>query len=430
MLGCNPESSQVEKESPLAQFEDAGRPQETVLEELSRLRDGDVDWRGGRTSAYVFSAGDDIRAFGQRVYNEFFGENALGARRAFPSVLRMEREVVEKGLELFRAPPGAAGNMTTGGTESIIMAVKACRDWTRQRKGSGFRGTIVLPDSAHPAFEKAAALMDLQVRRVPLAAGYVADPDATDQAIDADTMLVVASAPCFPFGTIDPIAELSRVALAHDVWLHVDACVGGWIAPFVADIGRPIPTFDFSLAGVKSMSADLHKFGFCPKPASTVFYRTRELQACQEFVFDAWPSGRFATQTLVGTRPAGAVAAAWAVLNHLGRDGYRRIAREVMQVRDDYLESLLAIPGMKVRGAPELANIAFGCDDIEMGKVATLMSERGWLPGQLKAPPSLHLMLSLHHGPARAAYVRDVAECVERVRRGSSEAGTSRADYS
>lgn len=411
-------------------FEEAGRPRDKVMGELVRMRDGDIDWRGGRTSAYVFSAGEDIRNLGKEAYNEYFTENALGARRAFPSVQRMEREVVGMGLELFHAPEGAAGNMTTGGTESIIMAVKTCRDWTRRRRGPRFRGTIVLPDSAHPAFEKAAALMDLPIRRVPLGEGFLADPAGMAKAIDDDTMLIVGSAPCFPFGVIDPIAALSEIAVRHDVWLHVDACVGGWIAPFVAAIGRPIPAFDFALEGVKSISADLHKFGFCPKPASTVFYRSKELQACQEFVFDSWPSGRFATQTLVGTRPAGAVAGAWAVLRHLGREGYRGIAAEVMAVRDAYLEGLRAIPGMKIRGEPALANVAFGCDDIDMGKVATLMSERGWLPGQLKAPRSLHLMLSLHHGPAREAYLRDVAECVALVRAGETEAGASSANYS
>ena len=414
----------------MVQFQEAGLPRDVVMDELVHMRDNDLDWRGGRTSAYVFSAGEEIREFGKQAYNEYFTENALGARRAFPSVLRMETEVVGKGLELFHAPEGAAGNMTTGGTESIIMAVKTCRDWTRKRKGPGFRGTILLPDSAHPAFEKAAALMDLPIRRIPLADGFVADPVATEKAIDDQTMLIVGSAPCFPFGTIDPIPALSDVARRHDVWLHVDACVGGWIAPFVADIGRPIPVFDFANEGVKSMSADLHKFGFCPKPASTVFYRAKELQDCQEFAFDAWPSGRFSTQTLVGTRPAGAVAAAWAVLRHLGREGYRKVAGEVMAVRDAYLEGLLEIPGMKIRGEPALANIAFGCDDIDMGKVASLMSQRGWLPGQLKAPPSLHLMLSLHHEPARAPYLHDLAECVDLVRRGATDAKASSASYS
>ena len=220
------------------------------------------------------------------------------------------------------------------------------------------------------------------------------------------------------------LAALSGLAAARGIWLHVDACVGGWMAPFAADIGRPIPAFDFALPGVCSLSADLHKFGFCPKPASTIFYRSAALQQRQEFAFDVWPSGRFATQTMVGTRPGGAVAAAWAVMRFLGRAGYRDIARDVLDMRDAYLRDLRAIPGMRVRGAPVLANIAFGCDDIDMAQVATLLGERGWIAGQVRTPPSLHLMLSLHHALARAAYVRDVAASVAAVRQDAAVSST------
>jgi sphinganine-1-phosphate aldolase len=180
---------------------------------------------------------------------------------------------------------------------------------------------------------------------------------------------------------------------------------------------------------VRSLSADLHKFGFCPKPASTIFYRSAALQQHQEFSFDVWPSGRFATQTMVGTRPGGAVVAAWAVLRHLGRDGYRAIARDVLAMRDAYLAELSAIPGMRVRGRPALANIAFGCDDIDMAQVATLLAEHGWVPGQVRTPPSLHLMLSLHHAAAREAYVRDVAACVAAVRAQGGTRPATEATY-
>ena len=171
---------------------------------------------------------------------------------------------------------------------------------------------------------------------------------------------------------------------------------------------------------MRSISADLHKFGFCPKPASTLFFRDAAMQAFELFAFDAWPSGRLATQTFVGTRPGGAVAGAWAVTAHLGRKGYRAIAADLMAMRERYLEGLRAIPGMTIRGAPHLLNVAFGCDDIDMLKVASLMAERGWLPGTLQTPPSLHLMMSMHHEGARGSYVRDVAECVAAVRQGSA----------
>ena len=404
-------------------FEDAGRPRDAVLTALEDMREGDADWRGGRVPLYVFSGPPDVQEIGKSAFNLFFTENALGARRAFPSLLRMEQEVIGMGLDLFHAPDGAAGNMTSGGTESILMAVKSCRDWSRSvRRDRQFRGTILAPETAHPAFDKAAALMDLTVRRVPARADYRADVAAMAAAIDADTMMLVGSAPCFPFGVIDDLAGLSELAVRHGLWLHSDACVGGWMAPFAAEIGRTIPAFDLGLAGVSSLSADLHKFGFCPKPSSAVFYRSAELYAFQEMAFDVWPSGRFGTQTLVGTRAGGAVAASWAVLRYLGREGYRRIATEVLAMRDAYIADLTRIPGMVIRGTPELANIAFGCDDIDMGQVSTRLGELGWVPGMVRTPPSLHLMMSLHHADAREAYVRDVASCVAAVRAGGQGA--------
>ena len=404
-------------------FEDAGRPRDAVLTALEDMREGDADWRGGRVPLYVFSGPPDVQEIGKSAFNRFFTENALGARRAFPSLLRMEQEVIGMGLDLFHAPEGAAGNMTSGGTESILMAVKSCRDWSRSvRRDRQFRGTILAPETAHPAFDKAAALMDLTVRRLPARPDHRADVAAMAAAIDADTMMLVGSAPCFPFGVIDDLAGLSDLAVRNGLWLHSDACVGGWMAPFAAEIGRTIPAFDLGLAGVSSLSADLHKFGFCPKPSSAVFYRSAELYAFQEMAFDVWPSGRFGTQTLVGTRAGGAVAASWAVLRYLGREGYRRIATDVLAMRDAYIADLTRIPGMVIRGTPELANIAFGCDDIDMGQVSTRLGELGWVPGMVRTPPSLHLMMSLHHADAREAYVRDVASCVAAVRAGGQEA--------
>jgi sphinganine-1-phosphate aldolase len=411
-------------------FEARGVPRDQVMAELEAMKAGDSDWKGGRVPLYVFSGPPDVQEIGRAAFNAFFAENALGARRAFPSLARMEQDVVAMGLDLFRAPPGAAGNMTSGGTESITMAVKACRDWNRATRGDPqFRGVILTPETAHPAFDKAAALMDLTVRRIPARADFRADVTAMAAAIDGQTMMLVGSAPCFPFGTIDPLAELSDLAVQRGIWLHSDACVGGWMAPFAAAIGRDIPEFDLGLPGVKSLSADLHKFGFCPKPASAVFYASAELQSFQEMSFDVWPSGRFGTQTLVGTRAGGAVGASWAVLRYLGRDGYCRIAQEVLAMRDAYVADLLAIPGMTIRGTPELAIIAFGCDDIDMGQVATLLSERGWVPGMVRTPASLHIMMSLHHAAAREAYVRDVAACVALVRGRPHPVASAQASY-
>lgn len=394
-------------------FPEQGRSRAELMNQMARLAEGDAAWRSGRVPLYVFGATSDVAELGRDAFLAFFSENALGSRRAFGSLKHMEEEVVAMGLDLFHAPDGAAGNMTSGGTESIVIAVKACRDWTRTRRGTPrHRGNIVLPVTAHPAFDKAARLMDLDARRIPVRTDLRADPPAMAAAIDQATIMLVGSAPCFPYGVIDPLTELSSLAVTRDLWLHVDACVGGYLAPFVRDLGRPIPDFDFVLSGTASLSADLHKFGFCPKPASTVFFRDATRARAAAFDLDVWPSGRFTTATIVGTRPGGGVAAAWAVLNHLGREGYRTIARRLLDMRDAYIDGIRSISGLRVYGEPDLTILSFGSDCISMAAVADAMASCGWVPGLIREPPGMHLMLSLLHEDARGAYLTDLAHSV------------------
>ncbi|MBM3549437.1 MAG: aspartate aminotransferase family protein [Alphaproteobacteria bacterium] len=404
-------------------FPENSRPRAEVLAQLKGLKSGDADWKKGRVPLYVFKATTEAAEVGQEAFNEYFTENALGGKRAFSSLKRMEDEVAAMALDLFHAPEGAVGNMTTGGSESILMAVKAARDFARkQRCDKAHRGNLVLPASAHPAFNKAALLMDLEVRRVPVTKEFLADPAAMAAACDRDTIMIVGSAPCFPYGAIDPIRALGAVAGSKNLWLHVDACVGGYVAPFVRDEGYPIPDFDFAVPEVSSLSADLHKFGFAPKPASTVFYRDAEKRAGQTFSIDEWPNGRFVTETLTGTRAGGAVAAAWALMQTLGRSGYRKIARELMTMRDAYIDGISAIPGFRVFGKPHLTLLGFGAADLDMGRVAEGMAKRGWVPGMLKDPPGLHLMMSLLHADARSDYLRDLAASAAEVRTSTGKA--------
>jgi glutamate/tyrosine decarboxylase-like PLP-dependent enzyme len=391
-------------------FPSAGAAPDAIEAALAAFSQGDADWRGGRVPLFVFGATEPVAQVGRSAFAAYFTENALGGQRAFGSVLRMEQEVLAMCLDLFHAPAAAVGTFSSGGTESIVLAVKNCRDFQRaRREDPSHRGNLVLPVTAHPAFDKAAALMDLPVRRVPVRADLRADPAAMAAAMDENTILIAGSVPCFPYGVVDPLPALSELALARDVWLHVDACVGGYFAPFARDLGAPIPVFDFALPGVSSLSADLHKFGFCPKPAATVFYRDAALAS--GFDFSVWPSGRFATATLVGTRPGGAVAAAWAVLTFLGRDGYTAIARRLLAMRDAYVAGIETL-GLSVFGAPDLSIVAFGSADQDMREIAAGMAAHGWVPGMVHEPPGLHLMLSLLHEPVREHYLRDLAAVV------------------
>lgn len=411
-------------------FPQHGQAHSGVMDALRKMKLGDSDWQNGRVPLYVFDGGQDVFDIGRDAYFEFFKENALGGRRAFPSVLQMEMDVIDMGLDLLKGPDSACGFMTTGGTESIIMAVQTARNHARSsRDEPRLRGNLVVAETAHPAFDKAARLMDLEVRRTPVRDDLRADAAAFEAALDADTIMIVGSAPCFPYGVIDPIAELSKLALRRKLWLHVDACVGGYIAPFAAMLQRDIPAFDFGVPGVSSMSADLHKFGFCPKPASTVYYRDADLAVHHGFEFDAWPSGTFMTNTICGTRPAGGVAGAWAVFQYLGLEGYQRVAGEVMGFVDEYKRRISAIDGLRIVGDPHLSIVAYTSDTFDIFAVAEELKARGWVPGLLQKPRAIHQMLSLVQARALNDYIADVTEAVAVVRASPAKKSDITASY-
>ncbi|MBU2534174.1 MAG: aminotransferase class V-fold PLP-dependent enzyme [Alphaproteobacteria bacterium] len=410
-------------------FPEGGMGKERVLAALEQMKADDADWQGGRVPLFVFRGSDEATEVAQAAFNLYFTENALGRHRAFPSLDRMEREIVAMALDLFHAPGDATGFVTTGGTESIIQAVQTCRDCARSKRGdASHRGNIVMAISGHPAFDKAARLMDLEVRRMPVSDELTADAGAIEGSIDNDTIMIVGSAPCFPYGVFDPISELAEVARSRGVWLHVDACVGGYLAPFVRVNGGRVPDFDFSIDGVSSLSADLHKFGYAPKPISTLFYRSGELARFHGFEFSGWPNGRFATTTIVGTRAGGAIAGAWALFNYLGRAGYRDIAGQLMDGVAAYRAGIDAIDGLRVLGDPELSIVAFTADGFDIFEVAELMKEKGWTPGLLQQPKAIHRMMSMLHVPAMADYLRDLGCAVAAARGSSGDAGL-RAEY-
>ena len=401
----------------------AGESWDDIAAQMDAMSVRDVKWRDGRAAVYVFNAGEDIERVQKTAYARFSSENGLGPA-AFPSLARMEREVVGFGLGLLHAPKGAVGNMTSGGTDSILMAVKAARDFARAAGKAG-RLNIVLPRTAHPAFDKACAVMEIEVRRVD-AKDHLADPAAMATACDDATMMIVGSAPCFPFGLIDPIAALGELATAKGLWLHVDACVGGYFAPFARMNGAAIPPFDFEVEAVSSMSADLHKYGYCAKGASTVFFRTEALRRHMIFEVSDWPAGKMVTPTLAGTRPGGAIAAAWAVMRYLGVDGYRARHGLVQETRAR-IEAGVRAQGYAVIGKPQLGIVAFTRDDVDCFAVLKGLFERGWVTSAITAPKGLHLMLSPVHSDVADLYLADLAAATDDARSGKT--GAARAQY-
>lgn len=405
----------------IKQMPETGRDWQELKEEMLVRGEHDAKWRDGKTAVYVFNAGEDVAQVQKEAYTMYMSENGLGPA-AFPSLKQMEDEVVGMGLGLLHAPLGAAGNITSGGTDSITMAVKAARDYAISRGMKG-QANIVLPWSCHLAFDKAAQLMQIEVRRIPCDDDLLSDVDGMSKAIDKNTVMIVGSAPCFPYGLIDHIEALGALAESKDVWLHVDACVGGYIAPFVRMNGAEIPPFDFEVAGVKSMSADLHKYGYCAKGASTVLFRDASLRDHMVFDVDQWPGGRMVTPTLAGTRPGGAISAAWAVMNYLGVEGYRAKHKQVTDARE-IIEAGVRKLGFEVLGTPLLGITSFGHPGLDVFAIYKKMFKRGWFTSLTTDPRALHLMLSPFHLDVTQTYLDDLEASLKEVETGDNEAVT------
>ena len=387
----------------------------------------DVDWRDGRIGVYIHFGGEDVLEVAKQAYLKFFSENGLGPK-AFPSLARFEREVIAMTLGLMHGSVDARGAMTTGGTESIFLAVKSARDWARVEKPHVKEPEILAPLTAHPAFNKAAYFYGMKVRRIPVAADFAADAAALEAAIGPNTIMLVGSAPAYPHGVMDPIAAIAAAADRKRVWMHVDACVGGFIAPFARMLGEPVAAFDFAVPGVRSISADLHKYGYAAKGASTILYRDAESFAWQAYEFDEWPRGKYSTETLVGTRAGGAIAAAWAVMNYLGEEGYCRITSRILAIRR-VLEAGVRELGLTVWGDPKLSILAYGSRRYDMSALADALSRRGWFVGRLAEPPGIHLMLNLTHEPVMNEYLADLKWALEQAGPAGSEQSIGDAKY-
>jgi len=392
-----------------------GSSREEVFARLEDHRQDDANWKDARMFAFVYRTDDDIMEVGREAFSRFITENGLSPF-AFPSLRRFETEVVAMTAAMLNGDGEVVGNVTSGGTESILMAVKAVRDRAREHKPHIRTPEMIIPTTAHPAWDKAGHLLDVHVIHIPVGEDFRVDPQAVKAAISTDTILLVGSAPTYPHGVVDPIEALGGLALEFDLWLHVDACVGGFVLPFARTLGYDIPPFDFAVPGVTSISADVHKFGYAPKGVSTVLYRNGDHRKHQFYVYTEWPGGIYGTPTLSGARTGGAVAAAWAVMNYLGEEGYLRVTRTLLETTSRIIDGINAIPGLRVLGRPQSSVFAVASDEVNIFAVTDAMKRRGWYMENQQFPASIHITVSPGHSEVVDALLRDFAAAIDEAR--------------
>jgi sphinganine-1-phosphate aldolase len=387
-------------------------PRADVLARMKEKKARDADWQGARTWSLIYPAGEDVDTMLRDANELYMFENALNPFR-FPSLRELEVDVVSMTGHLLHAPEGFGGAMTSGGTESIIMGVLAARERARVERGVE-RPQLLAPYSAHPAFAKAAKYLGLTLVQIPLDDDYRARVDEAEKLLTDDTALVVGSAPNYPFGTVDPIPELAALASQRDISFHTDACLGGFLLPFYECLGEKVPPFDFRVPGVSTMSADVHKYGYCTKGASVILHRDeRKLKRDQLFFWDRWPGGIYASFAMAGARPAAPIAAAWAILNHLGEVGYVELAARVRDTTRRLREGIAGVPGLHVWGEPVMSVFSFGSDVLDIFAVGDVMDQRGWHLDRQKGPDALHLMVSPEHERVVDAFLEDLRFAVE-----------------
>jgi sphinganine-1-phosphate aldolase len=393
-----------------------GLDPDAVVERLTSMTAGDVRWRDGRAFTLAYNAGPEVLALQERVYGAFMGENALNTD-AFPSLARIQRDVVGTVAGWLHGGDEAAGFMTTGGTESILMAVLAARERARAERGVE-RPNMVLPTSAHAAFEKGAHYFGVRSIRVPVRDDWRADVDAMAHAIDDDTVLVVASNPQYPQGVFDPVAQVAALAADRGINCHVDACMGGVTTPFLERLGEPIAPWDFRVPGVTSISVDLHKFGYTAKGASVIVHRTKALRRFQTFVTDNWLGGLYGSSGVLGTKSGGAMAVAWAVMHHLGTEGYLRLTGTARQACLRLADIVTSMPELALRAAPDTTLLALGATDpvsLDVNALGDALWRRGWYLDRQGPPPSLHCTVNAVHERVLDEFAQDLRAAVDEV---------------
>ncbi len=396
-----------------------------ILRELSELAAiEEPRWRDGYASGAVYNGDADHVAFMNEAYAIHSQTNPLHPD-LWPSQAKFESEIVSMTAHMLGAgalehpvgdPLGICGSVSSGGSESILLAMKTYRDWARAEKGIT-EPEMVLPVSAHAAFHKAAQYFTIAMKQIPLDNDYRADIAAAKAAITPNTIVLVGSAPNFPYGTVDPIEELSELARSHGIGFHTDACLGGYFLPWVEKLGHAVPRFDFRLPGVTSMSCDTHKYGYAAKGTSVVLYRGHALRHHQYFTTSDWPGGLYSSPTFAGSRPGGLSAACWAALVSMGEDGYMKSTKAILSAVDTMKDGVRSIPELRLLGN-SFGVFAFASDEVNVYEVLDVMASRDWSLTGLQKPPAIHVSPTMRHTQPGVAerFVADLRDAVAHVK--------------
>jgi glutamate/tyrosine decarboxylase-like PLP-dependent enzyme len=413
-----------------ARLPETGRSREEILREMQALREHEeAHWKEGFVSGAVYHGDAEHIEFLNRVYAINSQSNPLHAD-VWPSATKFEAEIVSMCADMLGGEGrDVCGTVSSGGTESIMLAMKTYRDWARETKGVT-RPEMIAPVTAHAAFDKASQYFGIKMVKIPVDANSRADVNAARRAVNRDTVVIVGSAPSFPHGAIDPIEELSELARRYKIGFHTDACLGGFVLPWAEKLGYPVPPFDFRLPGVTSISVDTHKFGYAAKGTSVILYRDREFRHYQYYTTTEWPGGLYFSPTFAGSRPGALSASCWAALTSIGASGYMEATKKILETADYIKNEIRQIPELRLIGDP-LFVIAFASDSLDIYKALDFMTRKKWSLNGLHKPSCMHICVTLRHTQpgVKERFISDLKSAVAHVKCHPEEKGSMAPVY-
>ena len=418
------------KFTSFTEIPEQGRERADIIREMEAMRDlEEREWTDGFVSGAVYHGDREHIDFLNQIYAIQSQSNPLHAD-VWPSISKFEAEIVAMTASMLgKGDQDICGTLSSGGTESILLAMKTYRDWAREKKGIT-KPEMIVPVTAHAAFDKASQYFNIKTIHVPIDENFRADVDAVRKAITPNTIVIVGSAPSFPHGAIDPIAGMSEIAREHGIGFHTDACLGGFVLPWAEKLGYAVPPFDFRLPGVTSISADTHKYGYAAKGTSVVLYRGHDLLHYQYYTASDWPGGLYFSPTFAGSRPGALSAAGWAALTSIGANGYMEATQKILETAGKIKEGIRKIPELHVFGEP-LFVVAFASDTLDIYKVLDYMSRKKWSLNGLHKPSCVHICVTLRHTQPGVAerLLADLQEAVDFVKAHPEEKGTMAPVY-